>query len=274
MASTAKRKPVSRPADPNKKERSGQVQSLARALSILNTLSENAGGMTLTDLAQTNSLAPSTAHRLLTTLQQERFVRFEPAGGVWQVGVQSFIVGAGFLRARDLVATARPFMHRLMEEHGETVNLAVEDRGQSVYLSQVECQEMMRAFARPGARVPMHSSGVGKALLAAMSASKVEKIIDRHGLDRKTDKTLVSMPTLMANLAEIRQRGFAIDDEEQSVGLRCVAAVIRDEYGDPCGAISMSGPMARLVDSRVAQLGAAISKAAGEVTAEWGGRSK
>ena len=113
MATTAKRKAPA--AGDKPKERSGQVQSLARALSILNTLAESGVGKTLTDLAQTIGLAPSTAHRLLTTLQQERFVRFEPVGGVWQVGVQAFIVGSGFLRARDLVATARPYMQRLME---------------------------------------------------------------------------------------------------------------------------------------------------------------
>lgn len=272
MATTAKRKPSPAKAGRDKpKERSGQVQSLARALSILNTLAESGSGMTLTDMAHTIGLAPSTAHRLLTTLQQERFVRFEPLGGVWQVGVQAFIVGSGFLRSRDLAATARPYMQKLMEEYGETVNLAVEDRGLVVYLSQVECQEMMRAFARPGARVPMHSSGVGKALLSAMPDQKVEKIIERRGMEKKTERTIVRTADLKTHLADVRKRGYAIDDEEQAVGLRCVAAVIRDEFGEPCGALSMSGPMARLVDDRVAQLGEVVSRAAAKITAEWGG---
>lgn len=274
MASTTKpRQKKPEPiAKPKARERSGQVQSLARALSILNTLAESGRGMTLTDLAKTVTLAPSTAHRLLTTLQQERYVRFEPVGGVWQIGVQAFIVGSGFLRARDLVATARPYMQRLMEESGETVNLAVEDRGLVVYLAQVECQEMMRAFARPGARVPMHSSGVGKALLAAMPPSKVEKIVDRRGVETKTDKTISSLSELNAQLAEVRRQGYAVDDEEQSVGLRCVAAVIHDEFGEPCGALSLSGPMARLVDTRVLELGRLVSRTADEITTEWGGR--
>lgn len=289
MSTTPKRRPAKTPkaatktatkstgkstsdAKSKSRERSGQVQSLARALSILNTLAESAGGMTLTDLAHTIGLAPSTAHRLLTTLQQERFVRFEPVGGVWQIGVQAFIVGSGFLRARDLVATARPYMQRLMEESGETVNLAVEDRGLVVYLAQVECQEMMRAFARPGARVPMHSSGVGKALMSSMPASKVEKIIDRRGMDKKTDKTIDSLPELLTHVADIRRRGYSIDDEEQAIGLRCVASVIHDEFGEPCGALSLSGPMARLVDNRIAELGSLVAKTAAEITAEWGGR--
>lgn len=276
MATPAKRKPVTArppraPQADKPRERSGQVQSLARALSILNTLAESGRGMTLTDLANTVRLAPSTAHRLLTTLQQERFVRFEPMGGVWQVGVQAFIVGSGFLRARDLVATARPYMQRLMEEHGETVNLAVEDRGLVVYLAQVECQEMMRAFARPGARVPMHSSGVGKALLAAMPDQKVEKIVERRGMDKKTDRTLVRVADLKRHLIDVRKRGYAIDNEEQAIGLRCVAAVIRDEFGEPCGAVSMSGPMARIGDDRIPQLGDIVARTAEEITREWGG---
>ncbi len=251
--------------------RSGQVQSLARALAILEALAAEEAGLTLTDLAQTVGLAPSTVHRLLTTLQGARFVRFDLERGAWTVGVQAFVVGNAFVRSRDVIALARLPMRHLMEESGETVNLAVEDQGEAVYLAQVECRQMMRAIAKPGGRVPLHCSGVGKALLAALPEAEVGKILQRRGLPRATEKTLDSPLRLRGELERIRGRGYAFDDEENAVGLRCVAAVIRDEYGHPLAGLSLSGPMARITDARVPLLGAMVIKAADEITAALGG---
>ena len=127
----------------------GQVQSLTRALSLLRALAESGDGMTLSDVAQIVGLPPSTAHRLLTTLQQERFVRFDGAAHVWQVGVEAFIIGNAFVRTRDVVGMARPYLRRLMEEGGETANLYLEQEGEVVCMAQIECRQMMRAIARP-----------------------------------------------------------------------------------------------------------------------------
>ena len=158
-----------------------------------------------------------------------------------------------------------------MEESGETVNLAVEDQGEAVYLAQVECRQMMRAIAKPGGRVPLHCSGVGKALLAALPEAEVGKILQRRGLPRATAKTLDSPLKLRGELERIRQGGYAFDDEENAVGLRCVAAVIHDEHGHPLAGLSLSGPMARITDARVPLLGAMVIKAADEITAALGG---
>ena len=144
----------------------GGVQSLARALSLLKGLAGSDRGRTLTDLARHTGLAPSTAHRLLGTLQQEGFARFDQSDMRWYVGVEAFSVGISFARHRDIATMARPYMVRLMEESGETANLAVERDGVIVYLAQVECRHMMRALAGPGARVPLHSSAAGKVYLA------------------------------------------------------------------------------------------------------------
>ena len=163
-------------------ERPGQVQSLVRALTIVNRLAAAAEGVTLTEVAQQVGLSPSTAHRLLTTLEQERYVHFDAERRLWSVGVQAFVTGSAFLKTRSLVATARPHMRALMEESEETANLAVEDQFEAVYLAQVESRQMVRAFARPGARVPLHCSGVGKALLSAMPDSGLAKVLHRQGL--------------------------------------------------------------------------------------------
>ncbi len=255
----------------SEKARSGQVQALSRALSILNALAVNEDGLTLTAIARHLDLAPSTAHRLLTTMQQEQYVRFDRDRGLWQVGVQAFVIGNTFLRSRHIVSMSRPYMSQLMEKSGETVNLAVADRREVIYLDQVECREMMRALAKPGARVPMHCSAVGKVLLAEMTDEEIAKYVKHPGLFRLTENTILSPEGLRSEIETIRARGYAIDDEEHAVGLRCVAAAVFDEAGRPLAAISLSGPKVRIRDNRLPILGEMISATAREITGAVGG---
>ena len=163
-------------------------------------------------------------------------------------------------------------MRRLMEESGETVNLAIADRTEVVYLAQVECHKMMRAIAGPGGRANMHCSGVGKALLAYASPSELGEILQTKSLPRETPKTISKPEALKSELVKIRKRGYAIDDEENAVGLRCVAGVIFDEHAEPLAGLSVSGPMARMTDARIPVLGNAVFQIAAEITGELGGR--
>lgn len=250
----------------------GQVQSLTRGLALLARLAETEHGATLTELAQATGLAPSTAHRLLGSLEAQRFACQNAETGRWSIGVAAFSVGQAFVRTRNHVALARPFMRRLVEEGGETANMAVEDRGEAVYLAQIECDQMMRAFARVGARVPMHASGVGKALLAALPGAERDVILKARPLDRLTGRTRVEPGALLADLREARSRGYAIDDEEHAIGLRCVASTILDETGRPLAALSVSGPTARMTDDRMPSLGRLVSDACAALTREIGGR--
>ncbi len=251
--------------------RSGQVQSLVRALGIVNRLAGADDGIGLSELAQQVGLSPSTAHRLLTTLEQERYVHFDAERRLWSVGVQAFVAGSAFLKTRSLAGTARPHMRALMELTEETVNLAVEDRLEAVYLSQVECRQMMRAFARPGGRVPLHCSSVGKALLSVLPDSEIRKVLNRRGLPQVTSKTLHTKASLRSDLAAARQRGYAIDNEEHAVGLRCVAAVVFNENAEAIGAVSVSGPMARISDARIPLLGHSVRATADAITGQLGG---
>jgi IclR family acetate operon transcriptional repressor len=251
---------------------SGQVQSLSRALKLLNALAVHPQGLSLSEVAGHVGLPNSTAHRLLTTLQNERYVRFESERSVWLIGVQAFCVGAAFVRSRDLVIIARPYMRRLMEQSGETVNLAIADRGEVIYIAQVETQKMMRAIAGPGGRAPMHCSGVGKALLAVADQASADKLLSSLELHRETAHTLITIEDLQRDLEKIRKRGYAVDNEENAVGLRCVAAVIYDEHGAPLAALSVSGPTARITEHRIPLLGDAAVGIAAEITAEIGGQ--
>ena len=255
------------------REGSRHVQSLTRGLTLLERLSEERHGISLTDLAHRVGLAPSTTHRLLKSLEKMRFVRQDEERGRWYVGVRAFSVGTAFLRDRDFVTVARRFMRRLMEESGESANLALLDAGEVVFVSQVECRQMMRALAPPGGRIGAHCSGVGKALLAALPDSEVAQILHRRGLPRLTANTIDTPARLRRELALTRGRGYALDDEAQAVGLRCVAAPIYDEYGEPLAAISLSGPKARVTDERIPALAGLVKRVAAEITAALGGRA-
>lgn len=253
------------------KRSSDQVQSLVRALSLLNRIAESPDdGASLTDLAQQVGLPASTAHRLLLTLEQERYVRFGQSRRLWSIGVQAFVTGCAFIKTRNLATLARTHLRGLMENSGETVNLAVEDKGEAVYLAQVECRQMMRVLARPGQRVPMHCSAVGKAIFSATSDRAISQILRQHGMPRLTAKTITTPAALRVELLKVKGQGYAVDDEEHAVGLRCIAAPVFDETGDVIGAVSVSGPMARIDEDRITELGRMVVNAALAISVEMG----
>jgi IclR family acetate operon transcriptional repressor len=255
-------------------ERTQVLQSLVRATSLLNWLAQCPEGTSLSAAAQQTGLPVATAHRILTTLQQERYARFDAERRSWFVGVQAFVTGNAFARRRGLVEIARPRMWALMEETGETVNLAMEDGGEAVYLVQIEGRQGMRVIARPGARVPLHCCAVGKALLAAMPEARVARILGKREMARVTPKMLIDTEALREDLVQCRLRGYAIDNYEHSPGVQSVAAVIYNEYAEPFGAISVSGPALRISDQRIPLLGTLVREAAFSITAALGGQTR
>lgn len=253
-------------------KRSGTVQSVDRALSILEVLGDDEEGYRLTDLARETGLSVSTVHRLLTTLEERRFVQFDRASGLWHVGRGAFAVGSAFVRQRNFVAPAMPILRRLRDQTRETANLGVVDEGEVVVLTQVESREIMRAITRVGGRAPMVNSGMGKAILSSYAPDDIDAIIKRHGMRKGTPKAITQPAILKKDLAESRARGFSIDDEEHVVGLRCVAAVIYNGNAEALCAISVSGLSVRVTDERLQTLGQLVSEAANELTQLIGGR--
>ena len=169
------------------------------------------------------------------------------------------MVGSSFLQSRNLLAIVHPILRNLMEESGETVNMAVLDQSdhEAIIIDQVQCTHLMRMSAPIGGKLPMHASGAGKAFLAQLSEEQVTKLLHRKGLHAYTHATLVSPVHL--------------NDEEHALGLRCLAACIFDEHREPFAAISISGPISRITDDRVTEFGAMVIKAAKEVTLAYGG---
>ncbi|WP_457184444.1 glyoxylate bypass operon transcriptional repressor IclR [Pantoea agglomerans] len=252
----------------------GQVQSLTRGLTLLELIADSHGSVALTELAQQAGLPNSTTHRLLSTMQQQGFVRQVGDLGLWTIGAHAFVVGSSFLQSRNLLALVHPVLRSLMEQSGETVNLAVLDLSdhQAVIIDQVQCTQLMRMSAPIGGKLPMHASGAGKAFLAHLGDEQVTALLHQKGLHYYTPKTLMSPQSLKENLALVRKAGFSFDDEEHALGLRCVAAPIYDEHGEAFAALSISGPISRMTDDRITELGALVIREARQVTLAYSGR--
>src|SRR3984893_6635661 len=258
-------------ADDHPDPRDGGVQSVDRALLIIETLAEDDEGYRLSDLAIRTGLSTSTVHRLLSTLESRRFVQLDRTELKWHVGARSFTVGATFARRRNFSTQAVPYLRKLRDLTRETANLAVVDDEFIIVLTRMESREIMRSLTKVGGRVAMVASGVGKAVLATYSDEDVSAIIRHHGMPRLTEKSIVRPSDLFKELAKVRRDGYAIDDEEACMGLRCIASVVYNDCGEPLAAMSVSGMTSRLTDDRLPALGQTVREVAAELTLALGG---
>ena len=174
---------------------------------------------------------------------------------------------AAFQRCQQAV----PYLRKLRDLTRETANLAVVDDEFIVVLTRMESREIMRSLTKVGGRVAMVASGVGKAVLATYSDEDVSAIIRHHGMPRLTEKSIVRPSDLFKELAKVRRDGYAIDDEEACMGLRCIASVVYNDCAEPLAAISVSGMTSRLTDERLPTLGHTVREVAAELTAALGG---
>lgn len=271
MASPPERRPRGRPREEKwLKDDVKTNQSLEKALGLLKVLSDH-DGLTLTELADKAGLPPSTTHRLLSTLSGHDLVACDEVTQKWSIGIEALRIGMAFQRRNKILIAGRPIMTELMEATGETVNMAMLDTFQVVFVSQVECQEPIRAFFRIGERRASHASGIGKALLAEMTSERIDQFLRSHTLTRFTPATLIEPQALRDELAAIRQRGWSVDNEEANQGMSCVAAAIFNEFGEARAGISLSGPSARLTADRLPELGAKVRDAADRISKLIGG---
>ncbi len=266
----AEKRPRGRPRAFGDRTEQNTIQSLDRAMMILERLAAS-GGMTLTEIATELDQSPATAYRVLTTLETRDIVETDQANQTWHVGAGAFRIGSAFLRRTNIVERARPIMRDLMDVTGETANLGVESGDLVLFVSQVETHESIRAFFPPGSLSPMHASGIGKALLAEYPEARVRRLAAR-GFERFTGRTLSSMDALLADLAVTRTRGFSIDDEEKNEGMRCVAAPIFNATGEAVAGISISGPSARVTPARIPEMGGHVRGAADALSAALGSK--
>ncbi|XWN30459.1 MAG: IclR family transcriptional regulator [Devosia sp.] len=268
--SVGQRRARGRPRNSPDEAPQGTVQALDRSLYLLRTLAKT-GSATLTDLALAAGIPASTAHRILATLQKHDFVAFDSTTQEWTIGVETFRVGSAFVQRTNVVDASRDVMRQLADDLGETANLGLCHSGAVVFIAQAEGHNPIRAFFRPGTRGPLHASGIGKALLATMPRHEVMAHLKSEGLPAFTPKTLTAPSDLFAELEAIRSRGYAFDDEERYLGMRCVAAPVFNTFGEAVAGLSVSGPTVRFPDEGMAEVGARIRRAALAVTDRIGG---
>lgn len=240
--------------------------SLDKALGLIDLLCKE-GKASIKTLSRLSGLPAPTVHRLLAVLARNNFVRHDPTSRDYALAVKFLEFGARVRGDLPLASLAMPAMRELMEISGETVNLVVFEHDEAIYVEQVvNPRAMLLMFTRIGARIPLYCSGVGKAYLAAQSLAFVNAYFARVERPQRTSHTIVDKAALHAELQHIRQVGYAVDHEEMEYGVRCASALIRQSQDVILGALSVSGPIARVTPETVDRLGLQVRRAAEEIS--------
>ncbi|MGZ4591966.1 MAG: IclR family transcriptional regulator [Actinomycetes bacterium] len=223
----------------------GAVQSVDRALDLLEALARSDVPRGVGEIAALTGLPQGTAHRLLRSLQARGYVRHD-ATRKYSLGAAAFRLGDA--AQRSLARSAGPYLARLVDHSGETANLSVLEGDDVVYVAQVPSPHTLRMFAEVGRHVPPHTTASGKVLLAALPPERAAAVLRRTGLPRHTENTLTDLRELLAELDRTRDRGWAADEEEHETGVRCVAVPV-GRGADVVAALSLSGPAERFAGS-------------------------
>ncbi|HXW76442.1 MAG TPA: IclR family transcriptional regulator [Candidatus Eremiobacteraceae bacterium] len=233
-----------------KRERTG-VQSVERTLDILESLVEFGSEVGLVEISQAVGLPLATVHRLLGTLIARGYVKQNHHNRKYSLGFRALQMGNDMRQRFSLRLEARPFLQRLVQRVGESANLAVLDDGEVVYIDQAQSSRILRMFTQVGNRLPAHSTGSGKAMLAFSPPEIVNGILRRLGMPARTAHTITDPDRFRAELTHIRDVGYALDDEEHEEGVRCLAVPVRDGSGQVVASLSVSGPVTRLNDQQI-----------------------
>lgn len=243
-----------------------RIKVLEKALAVLELFDEQGKELTLTEIAQGLGLNKTTAFRIVTVLDETNYLEKAPRSMKYRLGFKLFHLGSLVEGGAELKRRARPILDELKQACDETVHLVVLNRGEALYLDKLEGRKTVRVVSRVGMTLPAHCSGVGKVLLAHLPDDAVESIVREKGLKRFTPNTITDRSALRAELRRIRDRGYALDNEEIEIGLRCVAAPISDGSGTVIGALSISGPTFRFEGKDAERLIAHALRAAGRVS--------
>ncbi|EST51975.1 IclR family transcriptional regulator [Brevibacillus panacihumi W25] len=227
------------------------VQSLERALTLLNVLSEYPEGIQITRLSEQVGLSKSTTHRLLATLVHMNYVVKDEETEKYKLGFQLIYLSRNILNSIDVIQIARPFLEKLCHDVNETIHLCIDDNGEVMYIDKIESNQTIRMFSRIGSRAPMYCTGVGKVLLSGMSEETYRKVVSGIDFVARTAKTITSADALAEEVALVKNQGYALDNIENEEGIRCIAAPIFDFQGKIIASFSISGPSNRITMERV-----------------------
>ena len=246
------------------------MKSLLKALDIVDRIAE-AGSAGIRELSATTGFPPATIHRIVSTLVERRYLKQDPVTKRYALALRFLELGTRVQQQFHLASLARPHLERLMAETKESTNLAVKDGDEMVYLDHVRSDySLLQLFTRPGARVPLYATGVGKLFLSLMSESACDVYLRQTRRKPYTPKTLVDRKNLLREIARIRTQGFSVDNEEFETGVRCVAALVYNHNRQPVAAVSISGAVVRITPERIEHFGMLIKRCALAISKELG----
>jgi len=248
----------------------GGVQSIARALTLLEALADQHGDIGIAELSRRVCLHVSTAHRILGTLVNRGYVRQSPETGRYALGAKAFHIAESYLGQMDLRRLVRPVLERLSRDTGETANLVILDGREALYLDKVESPQSLRIFSRIGRRAPLYCTAAGKVLLADRPVDEVDSLLGGGALEALTRATVTSRNQLRQELKKVQEQGFALDVEECEDGASCIAVPVRNTRGETVAAIGISGPSLRMHAQRIQELVPTVMRSGSEASEHLG----
>lgn len=246
------------------------VKSAKRTLDILALMTSRESPMTFTDISLALSLPRSSLHGLLSTLTETGWLTYDPPTRSYGLGIRTLEAGNAYLRTQNLPTRARPFMERIRDALDETVQLSVLDGRFNVYVDKVDGQQALVLASAVGRRLPAHATGVGKVLLAGLDQTALERLVGGVTLERFTPHTLTGKAALYRRLQTIREAGYGTDEEEYTIGVRCVAVPIRDLREQVVAAMSVSVPVIRFDEKSSARALTLLFEASAQLSAALG----
>ena len=249
------------------------IASVQRAIDILNLFDSHHAELGNAEIARAMGLPKSTVAGLVQTLEANDLLEQNPANRKYRLGFKLVEYGSILLNQIDLRQEARPFLKSLLDWCNESVNLAVLDGDSVVYVERMFGTNLLGIRSELGKREPVHSTALGKAMLSCLSESEQRAFLSNIKLFARTPRTVTNLEDLLEDLRLARERGFALDDEENEVGGRCVAAAIQGNLGRPLGAISISVPVQRMPLEKLPIFGAEVREVAGAISHRLGFRT-
>jgi DNA-binding IclR family transcriptional regulator len=246
------------------------MKSLHKVLDIIEAVAKS-GSMGIRELSAVTGFPPPTIHRITSTLVQRHYLKQNPLTKRLSLSIQFLELGIRVQQQFNLTATARPHLEKLMRETRESVNLAVQDGDFVAYLDHVRSEyTMLQLFTKPGARVPLYCTGVGKMFMSEWTPTDVDRYLHRIPLVPRTPSTIVDPSKLADELAYIRKRHYAVDNEEMEQGVRCVAALVMDHRAKPAAAISISGAAMRITPGKIKSFAESLKACSRAISKELG----
>lgn len=248
---------------------SGAVQSLERALDIIEVLVTRPEGAGVSRIAEITDINKSTVHRLLATLLERGYVAQLP-GGDYKVGLKLIEAASCYLNGLELQTEARPYISKITHELGLTAHLGILEGDKVVYIEKMDVVSNIQMYNQIGVRVPAYCSSLGKCLLSRYSGEELDEIMDESKLRKMTEHTITTMEDFHEEMKTVRSRGWAIDNEESEYDHRCIGAPIYDYRGDIIASISASGSNTAVPEDRIEEIADYLKKIALEISEDLG----